>query len=161
LIALLRDDVPAVGLIDVPRLGERYLGDCERTVLETAEGETKLSSSNCRTLADARFSTTDPFLFGGAEADAFARLQERVRTTRYGHDGYAYARLAAGSIDLVVETGLKPHDYNALIPVVRGSSGAIGNWSGGDDFSAGQIVAAATPDLFEEAVELLKGASRS
>jgi myo-inositol-1(or 4)-monophosphatase len=161
LVALLRDGAPALGLIDAPRLGERYLGDCERAVLVTAEGEASLSSSSCRKLADARFSTTDPFLFAGAEADALARLQERVRTTRYGHDGYAYARLAAGSIDLVVETGLKPHDYNALIPVVRGSGGAIGNWSGGDDFTAGQIVAAATPDLFEEAVELLKNASRS
>lgn len=161
LIALLEDGAPAIGLIDAPRLGERYIGSCNKTLLVTAERETKLSSSSCRRLADARFSTTDPFLFGGAEADSFARLRERVRTTRYGHDGYAYARLAAGSIDLVVETGLKSHDYNALIPIVRGSGGAIGNWRGDDDFTAGQIVAAATPDLFEEAVEYLKGASRS
>jgi myo-inositol-1(or 4)-monophosphatase len=160
LIALLNEGAPAVGLIDVPRLGERYLGDGEKTLLISAEGEASLSSSSCERLADARFSTTDPFLFRGAEADPFAELQKRVRTTRYGHDGYAYARLAAGSIDLVVESGLKSHDYNALIPVVRGSGGVIGNWSGGSDFSGGQIVAAATPGLFEEAVSML-GASSS
>ena len=161
LIALLDEGKPSIGLIDAPRLGERYLGDCARTALISAGGETFLSTSGCERLADARFSTTDPFLFRGAEADAFAELQRRVRTTRYGHDGYAYARLAAGSIDLVVESGLKSHDYNALIPVVRGSGGVIGNWSGGDDFTAGHIVAAATPRLFEEAVTLLEAASRT
>jgi myo-inositol-1(or 4)-monophosphatase len=159
LIALLDEGAPAVGLIDVPRLDERYLGDGERTLLISGQGETVISSSGCERVADARFSTTDPFLFRGAEADAFTELQKRVRTTRYGHDGYAYARLAAGSIDLVVESGLKAHDYNALIPVVRGSGGVIGNWSGGNDFTAGQVVAAATQRLFEEAVALLKAAS--
>jgi myo-inositol-1(or 4)-monophosphatase len=125
LIALLDDGAPALGVIDVPRLGERYLGDCERTLLISAESEKSLSASGCERLADARFSTTDPFLFKGIEADPFAELRKRVRTTRYGHDGYAYARLAAGSIDLVVESGLKAHDYNALIPVVRGSGGSM------------------------------------
>jgi myo-inositol-1(or 4)-monophosphatase len=161
LIALLEEGAPALGLIDAPRLAERYIGDCEKTWLISAGGETSLSSSGCETLADARFSTTDPFLFKEAEADPFAELQRRVRTTRYGHDGYAYARLAAGSIDLVVETGLKTHDYNALIPVVRGSGGVIGNWSGGGDFKAGQVVAAATPRLFDEAVALLEAAATS
>ena len=161
LIALLDGGEPSLGLIDVPRLGERYVGDCQAASLITADSETRLSSSGCERLEDARFSTTDPFLFEGAEADPFAELQKRVRTTRYGHDGYAYARLAAGSIDLVVESGLKSHDYNALIPVVRGSGGVIGNWSGGDDFAAGQIVAAATPRLFDEAVAILKGAARA
>jgi myo-inositol-1(or 4)-monophosphatase len=159
LIALLDEGAPAVGVIDVPRLGERYLGDCEQTLLISADGEMRLSASNCGKLSDARFSTTDPFLFKGAEADPFAQLRKRVRTTRYGHDGYAYARLAAGSIDLVIESGLNTHDYNALIPVVRGSGGVIGNWRGGDDFTAGQVVAAATARLFDEAVALLKVAS--
>jgi myo-inositol-1(or 4)-monophosphatase len=161
LIALLEDGAPTLGLIDAPRLSERYFGDCESALLISADGETRLFSSGCERLADARFSTTDPFLFTGAEADPFAQIQKQVRTTRYGHDGYAYGRLAAGSIDLVVESGLKPHDYNALIPVVRGSGGVIGDWSGGQDFTAGRIVAAATRALFEEAVRLLEAAATS
>jgi myo-inositol-1(or 4)-monophosphatase len=72
------------------------------------------------------------------------------------NDGYAYARLAAGSLDIVVETGLKPHDYNALIPVVRAAGGAIGDWDGGTDFSAGKVIAAATPELFGAAREALR-----
>ncbi len=155
LIALLEDDLPKLGVIDVPRLGERYVGDCETCLLIDAGGKRAIAASGCRSLSEARFSTTDPYLFEPAEAGAFERVRERVRTTRYGHDGYAYARLAAGTIDLVVESGLNSYDYNALIPVVQGSGGVIGNWSAGLDFSAGQIVAAATAELFEQAVSLL------
>ena len=82
-------------------------------------------------------------------------MRQCARTTRYGLDAYGYARIAAGSLDLVIEAGLKPHDYNALIPVVRAGGGAIGNWAGGDDFSAGRVIAAATPDLYRAAVEAI------
>jgi histidinol phosphatase-like enzyme (inositol monophosphatase family) len=160
LIALLDDGVPAIGLIDAPRLDELYLGDCDAAVLISRGEERPLKASGCPSLSNARFSTTDPFLFAGADADAFAAIRSRVRTTRYGHDGYGYARLAAGTIDLVVESGLNSYDLNALVPVVRGAGGMIGDWSGGSDFSAGQVVAAATPQLFQEALALLRQASR-
>lgn len=152
LIALIDEGEPVLGLIDAPRMGERYLGSADGATLTTPEGERPLRTSACRTLAEARFSTTDPFLFYGAEAEAFQRLRAAARVTRFGHDGYGYARLADGSFDLIVESGLQSHDYQALIPVVRGAGGVIGDWEGGNDLSGGRIVAAATPELFEEAV---------
>ena len=155
LIALLDDGAPVLGVVDVPRLGERYVGHGRTARLFSADGTAPLAASGCPGIAEARLSTTDPYLFTGAEAEGFERLRARVRTTRYGHDGYAYARLAAGSLDLVVETCLKPHDYNALIPVVRSAGGVIGDWSGGGEFSEGKVVAAASEALFEEAVRLL------
>jgi histidinol phosphatase-like enzyme (inositol monophosphatase family) len=152
LIALLEEGAPIVGLIDAPRLDERYLGDGKHAWLNGEE----IRTSACRSLGVARLSTTDPFLFAGEEAAAFERLRRAVRLTRFGHDAYAYARLAAGSLDLVAESGLKPHDFNALVPVIRGAGGIIGNWRGGADLEAGQVLAAATPELFDEAVALLK-----
>ena len=146
LIALLDEGVPVVGLIDAPALDERYLGFA---------GAAGLAASDCRSLAEARLSTTDPYLFAGAETEGFERLRRAARVTRYGLDAYAYARLAGGSIDLVAESGLKPHDYNALIPVVRAAGGVIGNWRGDDDFREGQVLAAATRELFDEAVGAL------
>ncbi len=83
---------------------------------------------------------------------AFDALRREVKTIRYGHDGYAYARLADGSIDLVIETGLKPYDYNALIPLVSGAGGFIADWRGGQDYIGGKIIAAATRELYDEAV---------
>ena len=157
LIGLLRDGEPVLGVIDVPRLGERYVGFGDTAVLTTPEGDRSLRTSSCTSLAEARFSATDPFLFAGAEREAFERIRSAIRTTRYGHDGYAYARLAAGSIDLVVESGLQPYDYCALIPVIRAAGGAVGNWEGGTDMSAGRILAASSQELFDEAVAILAG----
>lgn len=155
LIALLDQGRPVLGLIDAPRLGERYIGHEGRAVLVTPQGEKPLRTSGCSRIEDTRFSTTDPFLFEGDEFDAVDRLRRSVRVTRYGQDGYAYARLAAGSIDLVVESGLQPHDFNALIPLVRAAGGTIGDWSGGDDFGQGRVVAAATEELYRETIGIL------
>ena len=158
LIALLEDERPVLGLIDAPCLDERYVASRGRGFFRGRSGEAPLAASRCTSLAEARFSTTDPYLFLGAERDAFERLRSAARTTRYGHDGYGYARLAAGTLDLVVESGLKPHDYNALIPVVRAAGSVIGNWRGEDDFTQGKLIAAATPELFEAAVQVMREA---
>jgi myo-inositol-1(or 4)-monophosphatase len=156
LIALLDEGEPVLGIIDAPCLHERYVGFPGGSLFRGRGNEAELRGSGCKSLKEARLSTTDPYLFRGAEADAFERVRERVRTTRYGHDGYGYARLAAGSLDLVIEAGLKPHDYNALIPVVRAAGGAIGDWEGGADFSKGKVIAAASPALYEAALEAMR-----
>jgi len=156
LIALLDEGSPVLGLIDAPALEELYVGHGSSALVLKQGEAARLETSDCSRVGQARLSTTDPFLFGGADAEAFERVRTLSRTVRYGHDAYAYARLAAGTIDLVVEAGLKPHDYNALIPVVRASGGVIGNWLGEDDFSDGKIVAAATAGLFQETVGLLR-----
>lgn len=158
LIALVEHGEPMLGLIDAPALDERYAGWGGECWLSSSGARASLRVSGCTNLAEARLSTTDPFLFVDRAADAFDQLRTAVRTTRYGHDGYAYARLAAGTLDLVVECGLKPHDYAALIPVVRGAGGVFGDWFGGSDFSAGDVIAAATPELYEAAVAIMRGA---
>src|SRR3954468_2622797 len=80
LIALLEEGEPILGVIDAARLDELYLGDGKHAWLN---GE-PIRTSACRSLGEARLSTTDPFLFAGAEAAAFARLRGGARLTRYG-----------------------------------------------------------------------------
>lgn len=155
LIALLESGDPVLGFIDAPCLDELYVGVGGASWKEAAGARTSLRASDARALTEARLATTDPFLFEGNAASAFQALYGAARLTRFGHDAYAYARLASGTIDLVVECGLKPHDYNALIPVVRGAGGVFGDWSGGADFSAGQVIAAATRELYEDAVRIM------
>jgi len=157
LIALLKDDDPVLGVIDAPRLDETYIGAAGQATIIRGGEASPIRTSSCTRVSEARFSTTDPFLWGPPAA-SLERILNIVRVTRYGHDGYAYARLAGGTIDLVVESGLKPHDYNALIPVIRAAGGHIGDWRGGTNFSAGQIVAAATPELYHSAICLLADA---
>ena len=96
LIALLRDGEPVLGVIDAPRMDERYVGLGAHAELVSDGARSPLRVSGCGRLAEARLSTTDPFLFAEQEAEAFERVRRAARLTRYGFDAYAYARLAAG-----------------------------------------------------------------
>ncbi|MEE8444656.1 MAG: inositol monophosphatase family protein, partial [Alphaproteobacteria bacterium] len=77
--------------------------------------------------------------------------------TQYGGDCYAYGLLASGFIDLVVEAGLKPYDFAALVPVITGAGGAVADWRGQPMRldSDGRIVAAGDPALLAEAIAVL------
>jgi myo-inositol-1(or 4)-monophosphatase len=153
LIGLLLDGNPLLGLADVPCLGETYVGLGTDAWMSWKDETARITTSGCTSVPETRLSATDPAMFEGPAAAAFDCLCHEVRTVRFGHDGYAYARLAAGSIDLVVEAGLKPFDYNALIPLVSGAGGTIGDWRGGQDYAGGKIIAAASRDLYDRAVE--------
>lgn len=48
----------------------------------------------------------------------------------FGGDCYNYALLASGTFHLVVEAGLKLHDFAALVPVVEGAGGMMCDWNG-------------------------------
>lgn len=151
LVGLLRDGVHIGGMIDLPTLDERLIG---------LDGETRrngvvVRSSGCTVLAEARLSTTDPHLFVGDEWDGFERVRRAARVTRYGLDAMAYARIATGDMDLVIENSLKRHDFDALIAVVRGAGGHIGDWRGGGDIGEGRVIAAASRALYDAAVARL------
>ncbi|MCX7303162.1 MAG: histidinol-phosphatase [Hyphomicrobiales bacterium] len=115
----------------------------------------RLSTRKTARLADATLCTTTPALFQGDRRVAYDRLERSVRLARYGTDCYAYAMLAAGNIDLVVEVGLQTYDIVALIPIIEAAGGMVTEWSGGPAEDGGGIVAAATPALHAAAMEVL------
>ena len=84
-------------------------------------------------------------------------METACRLTRYGYDCYAYAMVAAGQIDLVVESNLKSYDIAPLIPVIEGAGGIVTTWDGGSARDGGRIIAAANATLHEEALRLLNG----
>ncbi|MCW8836030.1 MAG: histidinol-phosphatase [Rhodospirillales bacterium] len=129
LIALCRNGTPILGIIDAPALGERWIGARGReTVFNGAPARTRA----CATLDRAVLYTTSPDLFSEEDgtAVAFRSLKSRIKLPMYGGDCYAYGLLASGFTDLVCETGLKPYDFCALVPVVEGAGGTITDWNG-------------------------------
>lgn len=160
LIGLADAQGPRLSVIDQPHIGERYIGldtaTRRRAELERGAQTRTLQVSATRRLRDAVMTTTDPYLFAHAEAEAFAQLRREARLVRYGLDAYGYALMALGGIDLVVESGLQPWDVAALVPVIRGAGGIVTDWSGNDRIATGQVLAAATPQLHAEALERLK-----
>jgi histidinol phosphatase-like enzyme (inositol monophosphatase family) len=148
--------VPVIGLIDQPVLGERYIGWPGGAALERGKTSTPIHVSACDDLRKAIIATTDPFIFTPSEQGAWNHVRGAARIARYGLDAYAYARLAAGSLELVAESGLKPWDVAALIPVVRGAGGLATDWRGGRPALGGQLVCAANQSILDQALIALR-----
>lgn len=156
LMAFSCDGVPVVGLVDMPVLGERWVGVKGQGAWLNGQA----CRSNGRTqLGEATVYATSPDIFRGQERAAFERISAAAAGRRFGGDCYSYALLASGHVDLVVEADLKPYDYLALVPVIEAAGGVISDWQGaalGLD-SGGRVVAAATPQLHRQALDLLAG----
>lgn len=153
LISLTRLGIPVLGIIDQPVAGERWIGMEENATLNGKPCATR----DCRELSNATLSTTSPYLFG-EQTYVFEKLRTLVRYTVFGYDCYAYAQLASGFIDLVVEVGLKPHDFCALRMVIEGAGGIITDWEGNPLTLAsdGKVIAAGDKVTHAQALTILR-----
>src|SRR5262249_50691481 len=102
--------------------------------------ERKLATRSCPSLAQATLMTTSPLLYSDGKLDQFRRVESRVRLSRYGGDCYAFAMLAAGHVDCVIESDLKPYDIVALVPIIEGAGGIVTRWDGGRPAQGGDVV---------------------
>ena len=157
LIALFDGTKPVLGVMDQPFMRERYIGVAGKSVCLSGGAETLLQTRQCMKLADAILMTTAPDMFVTADEKlAYQSLMGQLRMNRFGGDCYAYCMLARGFVDLVVEADLQPYDIQALIPVVEGAGGVITNWRGESACGGGQVVAAATAELHQQALDILR-----
>jgi histidinol-phosphatase len=158
LVGLTLDGDAIAGMMSQPFTKEIFYTEGGQSFYSGPGGESRrLSTRKTTELGSATLCTTTPALFTGGAAQAYARLESRVRLARYGTDCYGYAMIASGNIDLVVETGLQPYDIVALIPVVEMAGGVVTTWEGGAAEAGGDIVAAATPELHEAVLSVLRG----
>jgi myo-inositol-1(or 4)-monophosphatase len=159
LIAVSDANGPRLGIIDQPWTGERFVGGLGVARLDSPHGPRPLATRPPRPLAEAILFTTFPEIGTADEHAAFRRVAERVRLTRYGLDCYAYALVAAGQIDLVIEAGLHPYDVAAPIAVIEAAGGVVTDWQGRPAHdtvaSGGRILAAANRDIHAAALALL------
>ncbi len=156
LVGLTERGDAVAGMMAQPFIGELFYAIGGEAWYESPDGERqRLSTRKTVLLAEATLCTTTPALFQGDRRAAYDRLEKAVRLARYGTDCYAYAMLAAGNVDLVVEVGLQPYDIVALIPIIEAAGGVVTEWSGGPAEEGGGIVAAATPELHAAAMAML------
>ena len=150
---------PVLGVMAQPFIGERFVGFGGKGFRHGPDGITALHTRHCASLAAAAATTTSPDLFTGAGEDAvFAAVHREVMQMRYGGDCYGYCMLAAGQLDVVLETGLQIYDVAALIPIVEGAGGRLTDWSGNDNPQGGQILATGSPALHEIALKAIEQA---
>lgn len=143
------------GVMSQPFTRELFMCDGDASWYDGPDGVRRLQTRKTTELAEATLFTTTPALFKDEQREAYDRVESAVRLARYGTDCYAYAMLASGFVDLVIETGLHPYDIVALIPIIEKAGGVITTWDGGAAEKAGDIVAAATPELHAKVLAML------
>jgi myo-inositol-1(or 4)-monophosphatase len=161
LIGLTRLAKPVYGMMHQPFTRERFTGDGGASAYRGPAGSRALRVRPCEDIGAAVMMTTSPLLMDEKDRLAFRHVEEKVRLSRYGGDCYAYCMLAAGHVDLVIETGLQPHDVVALIPIVTGAGGIITTWQGDGAEQGGRIVAAGDRRVHAAALELLEAAAQN
>ena len=160
LVALVEEGWPTLGIIDQPIARERWAA-------RTGEGTTfngkQIEARRCAELSSAVLATTSPNLFSHDEGHAFMALAGAVDHKRmiYGGDCYNYGLLSSGFVDVVAESGLKLHDFAALVPIVEGAGGMVTDWAGEPLHagSNGSILALGDPARLEDVLEALSAGS--
>ena len=162
LIALRFQGEPVLGSIAQPFLGELYIGHAGGSRLITGAGTRPLKVRRGAPLAEAIIATTDPEgCFDAAEMGAWRQVRAAARLARLGCDAYAYAMVAAGTIDLVVEAGLKSWDIEAAAPLIEGAGGLVTDWRGERlGRHGGQSAIAGDRALLDEALVALRPAAK-
>ena len=155
LIALHDGTRVVMGLIDQPYIGERLIGGLGQSSFSGPHGAGILQTSDVLALSQAKIFTTFPEVGTANDALAFQAVAKHCLLTRYGMDCYAYALLAIGQVDLVIEAGLAAYDIQGPLGVVEAAGGIVSNWQGGPADQGGQVIAAATPELHGAGLEVL------
>ena len=148
---------PVLGVVDQPYIGERFIGGLGLAEADGPAGRRALATRPPRPLAEAVLFTTFPEVGTEAERAGFTAVAQRARLVRYGMDCYAYALVALGQIDLVIEAGLQPYDIAAPLALIEAAGGVVTDWRGGDAAGGGRILAAANDAIHAEALALLRG----
>ena len=155
LIALTKGGMPVYGMMHQPFIRERFFGDGASSRYRGPAGERQLAVRPCARLEDAVLFTTSPLLMNADDRAKFGKVEQIVRLSRYGGDCYAYCMIAAGQVDLVIETEIKPYDIAALIPILTGAGGIVTTWEGRPAGHGGRIIAAGDKRVHEAAMKAL------
>ncbi len=156
LIALIEDGWPVLGIIDQCITGERWAGALGQPT--TFNGKA-VRTRAARSLSAMTLATSGPHYFNAHDGEHFMGLAAKTAHRRmiFGGDCYNYGLVASGHIDLVVEAGLKLHDFAALVPIVEGAGGQMCDWAGDpiNAENAGHVIALGDPARLDDVLEAL------
>ena len=156
LISLTKNKKIILGIADIPALDERYIGYEKIAYKMVNKKRSLLGVRKNVILKDAILNSTSPYVFASkSDQRQFEKIAKVAKSTRLGGDCYSYCLLADGHVDLVIESGLKPYDIRALVPIIRNSGGIIKSWNGDSVHEGGRILAATNKKLFLETQKIL------
>ena len=158
LIGLEINDIPELGIIDIPCMNERYLGShsLKRAIrIKDGVSEDVLTSSE-KELINLKFGyTTDEMFDDVSSRKILDKVNKSVGLTRTGGDCFFYTLLSSGYIDLIIENNLKPFDIVPIVPIVIGAGGSISNWDGESVYKDGSIIASCNESVHTQILEII------
>jgi histidinol phosphatase-like enzyme (inositol monophosphatase family) len=151
LIALLQNDQPVLGAINLPILNELLIGDNKRAALN----DKTVRMRECKDFSQAVLLTTDFKSYETYQSrKALDNLISKVKMVRGWGDCYGYYLLATGFADIMIDPIMSVWDTMALIPVIRGAGGLISDYNGSDP-AKGTSILAASPGIHTKVIEVL------
>lgn len=159
LICCLQNQIPILGLIDIPIMDHRWFGVIGNGV--------KFNNKKCSYKKNLKkfnqliIASTSPFMFNKKELKLVEKIYSKVRFPVFGTDCYAYGLLVSKKIDLIIEANMQPWDYMAQAFLVKELGGKISDWKGNDlnINSDGRVVASYEANHHKKVITLLKNAN--
>ncbi len=152
LIALLEGEEPVLGVINQPVTNDRWVAAKGQGAFLNGD---EIKTSLCSELENAMICTTGPDYLPGNKLAAFNNVAGKCRRVIYGGDCYNYGLLAAGNVDIIIESGLKLYDFAALIPIIKESGGVICDWNGNElGAKTSDVIVCANKKLYEQVIKL-------
>ena len=156
LICCTKNNIPIIGIIDMPILNQRWYG---------GEGfGVKMNGKKCKyvkkkkKLNQSIISSTSLLMFDDKHMDKIKDIYKKFRFPIFGTDCYAYGLLLSGKIDLIIEANMKPWDYMAQVALIRELGASITDWSGKElnINSDGKVVASYEKNHHKKLLSFLK-----
>ncbi len=146
---------PFVGVIYHPFTDELFVGSFGNAYYEFKGKREKICTRKCRGLSEAVLFSTFPEIGTEQEHKRFQIISEKVKQTRYGFDCYAYALLAMGMIDIVMEAGLEAYDIQAPQALIEASGGVVSSWTNKNPQFGGTFLACGSKNIHDEIISIL------
>jgi histidinol phosphatase-like enzyme (inositol monophosphatase family) len=113
--------------------------------------------SDVRDLSQARLCVTIPSsIYEHGHGPAYERLRAACYTDRGWSDAYAYALLATGRVEVVLDPIMSIWDTAALLPIVTEAGGTLTDWSGHTDHTRPEVIAT-NGVLFDAVMKCVRG----
>ncbi len=148
------ESTPIIGLLDQPILGERWVGALGYATKFNSQDTAVRKRSH---LGESVLCTTSPNLFNEDDFAKFEIIRKKSQYVVYGGDCYSYGLVARGTVDIVIETGLKMHDFLALRPIIEGAKGIMTDWEGKliNEHSDGRVIVCGDKQIHDQILDIL------
>jgi histidinol-phosphatase len=154
LIGLELDDQPALGVVNLPALGElvyaaRGIGCFWNEDVAHASATFDLDKA---LLLSTDFGVCEQYGFGPAAAS----LQRRAHSRRTWGDAYGHVLVATGRADIMLDPVMNVWDCAALLPILEEAGGTFTDWSGRRTIHGGNAIST-NGLLFDRVMEIVNG----